>query len=55
MVVVIDNTSVFRYEPDVPLVIPEINATRLKVFEIGTLLPTKLLNDSNASCVKAHL
>ncbi|MER3483459.1 MAG: aspartate-semialdehyde dehydrogenase, partial [Meiothermus sp.] len=28
--VVIDNSSAFRYEPDVPLVVPEINARALK-------------------------
>jgi|TARA_Y100001933_G_scaffold237555_1_gene260508 aspartate-semialdehyde dehydrogenase len=27
--VVIDNTSKFRYEPDVPLIVPEVNAHRL--------------------------
>ena len=29
-VVVIDNSSTFRYEPDVPLVVPEINGEVLK-------------------------
>ena len=27
--IVIDNTSCFRYEPDVPLIVPEVNAHRL--------------------------
>ena len=30
--IVIDNTSQFRYEPDVPLVIPEVNASALAGF-----------------------
>lgn len=30
--VVIDNTSAFRYEPDVPLVIPEVNAYAIESF-----------------------
>ncbi|MGI9325139.1 MAG: aspartate-semialdehyde dehydrogenase [Pseudomonadales bacterium] len=30
--VVIDNTSHFRYEPDIPLIVPEVNAHRLPEF-----------------------
>lgn len=31
--IVIDNTSCYRYENDIPLVIPEINAEQIKYFE----------------------
>ncbi len=30
--VVVDNTSRFRYEPDIPLVVPEVNAPRIAEF-----------------------
>jgi len=30
--VVVDNTSRFRYEPDIPLVVPEVNAPRIAQF-----------------------
>ena len=38
--IVIDNTSAFRYEKDVPLVVPEVNAHRL--------------NDLNGGCIIAN-
>jgi aspartate-semialdehyde dehydrogenase len=31
--VVVDNTSKFRYEPDVPLIVPEVNAHRLDEYK----------------------
>lgn len=36
--VVIDNTSLFRMEPDVPLVIPEVNADALKDFRKSNII-----------------
>lgn len=36
--VVIDNTSAFRYEPDIPLVVPEVNSYVLKDFKGGGII-----------------
>jgi aspartate-semialdehyde dehydrogenase len=36
--VVIDNTSCFRYEPDVPLVVPEVNRDALAEFEARNII-----------------
>lgn len=36
--VVIDNTAQFRYEPDVPLVIPEVNPEKIEEFKVRNLI-----------------
>jgi aspartate-semialdehyde dehydrogenase len=49
--IVIDNSSAFRMDPDVPLVVPEINAD--DIFENGTGKPCKLIANPNCSTIIA--
>ena len=44
--VVIDNTSAFRMEPDVPLVVPEVNAHAIKDYKKRGSLPTRTVQPS---------
>ena len=46
--VVIDNTSAFRYDPDVPLIVPEVNADAAKDFTKRNII-------ANPNCSTAQL
>lgn len=46
--VVIDNTSYFRMDPNVPLVVPEVNASALKDFAKGNII-------ANPNCSTAQM
>lgn len=41
--IVIDNTSCFRYQPDIPLIVPEVNPEALKNYKIKNII-------SNPNC-----
>ena len=45
--VVVDNTSQFRYEPDVPLIVPEVNAHRL-----GEYAKRNIIANPNCSTIQ---
>jgi aspartate-semialdehyde dehydrogenase len=45
--VVVDNTSRFRYEPDIPLVVPEVNAQR-----IGEFTHRRIIANPNCSTIQ---
>ncbi|MDR1649340.1 MAG: aspartate-semialdehyde dehydrogenase [Synergistaceae bacterium] len=49
--IVIDNSSAFRMDPDVPLVVPEINAD--DIFENGKGKPHRLIANPNCSTIIA--
>jgi aspartate-semialdehyde dehydrogenase len=54
--IVIDNTSQFRYDDDIPLVVPEVNPHRIADYKNQRHnCQPKLFNDSNVGCVKTHL
>jgi len=46
--VVIDNSSAFRYEPDVPLIVPEVNADAIEGFTARNII-------ANPNCSTAQL
>lgn len=46
--IVIDNTSYFRYEPDIPLVVPEVNAESLRDYRNHNII-------ANPNCSTAQL
>ena len=50
--VVVDNSSAFRMDPDVPLVIPEINARRIREHK-GIIANPELLGDHRAGAAVA--
>ena len=45
--VVIDNTSAFRYEPDIPLVVPEVNSSDISQFK-----NTNIIANPNCSTIQ---
>ncbi len=45
--IVVDNTSQFRYEPDIPLIVPEVNAHRLPDFAAR-----KIIANPNCSTIQ---
>ena len=52
--VVIDNTSQFRLDPDVPLVVPEVNADAVADYRKRNIIANpKLFNDPDGRCPKA--
>jgi aspartate-semialdehyde dehydrogenase len=46
--VVIDNSSAYRYDPDVPLIVPEVNADAVKMFSRKNII-------ANPNCSTAQL
>ena len=52
--IVIDNTSEFRYDDHIPLIIPEVNAHALKDFKKQYYCQSKLFNDTNACRTQPH-
>ena len=44
--VVIDNTSQFRYEPDIPLVVPEVNPHAIASTRTAASSPTRIARPS---------
>jgi aspartate-semialdehyde dehydrogenase len=48
--VVIDNSSAFRYDQDVPLIVPEVNPDAIELFTPArTLSPTRTARPRNSS------
>lgn len=52
---VIDNTSTFRYDADVPLIIPEVNAEHLTAAILGKFKQRKVIANPNCSTIQMLL
>ena len=54
--IVVDNTSHFRYEDDIPLVVPEVNPDKIADYvNRGIIANPNCLDHPNVSSLKTHL
>ena len=50
--IVIDNSSFFRMDPDVPLIVPQVNAAEIKNMKKKYYCQSKLFNFPVGNCLK---